>query len=241
MVLQSKVAFTQDDLDRWMERAEVLRPIGPSRKNCRECPAVDAYNLVETTAGVVLRLSLNNGDVHTIRLNPFIAIELSQDMVVSGVARGWTNGLGEVVTPSNLKNDDTKLPIAKRGSQRRNLRRIVQNIERLPIEGYLQSQDKKHAIKPPRTIGISWFNFSSYNWALEHMADANILPRTYDDWLEQAVINLSEAKSQGFAIVQVEIQPEEFSTWCAARGMNLDASARSLFASLRAFHYLENH
>jgi hypothetical protein len=82
-----------------------------------------------------------------------------------------------------------------------------------------------------RAIGISWFLEEDYTRALKIMLDAHVLPPTYEAWRKKAEGQERECKAKGFIVVRAIIDPEKFPTWCAKAGLNIDAKARTAFAS----------
>lgn len=89
--------------------------------------------------------------------------------------------------------------------------------------------------KPVRATGIAWYFRQDYARILEIMEDAHLLPPTYDAWRQKAERAEREAKAAGVIIIRAEIDPQEFPGWCAARGLHVDAEARSRFASEVAY------
>lgn len=63
------------------------------------------------------------------------------------------------------------------------------------------------------------------------MADADVLPPTFEKWFYRAEQLRGRLKKQGMVVEKVEIDPETFPAWCAARGLNVDAEARNAFAN----------
>ena len=93
---------------------------------------------------------------------------------------------------------------------------------------------------PKVIIGVSWYDREDYPRAREIMADAHVLPDTYEAWREKADGQEREAKATGLTVVRAVIKPEEFGAWCAARKLNVDAKARASFANEVAARHLNN-
>lgn len=74
--------------------------------------------------------------------------------------------------------------------------------------------------------GIPWYRREDYDRILRIMADADKLPRTYDQWLQQAERVERRCKASGMIVVRAIVDPDEFPRWCASRGLNVDAKAR---------------
>jgi len=87
------------------------------------------------------------------------------------------------------------------------------------------------ASHPIRAIGIAWYSRQDYQRALEMMDDADQLPGTFDQWLKRAEATEQEMKRAGHVTVRTIIKPEEFTAWCRAKGLKLDAKARSQWSS----------
>jgi hypothetical protein len=92
-----------------------------------------------------------------------------------------------------------------------------------------------------RAIGISWFNESDYPEVLRIMVDAHVLPRTFRDWQEKATKQFSQLEAEGFKVFRAVIDPKSFPGWCAMRGLDIDAKARTRFASEYAARQITSH
>jgi hypothetical protein len=80
-------------------------------------------------------------------------------------------------------------------------------------------------------LGIAWYRREDYPILLNLFSDRAILPATYDDWFKRAENLMDQLKTSGFAFQRVYIDPQTFPAWCAARGLDVNAEARSRFAS----------
>lgn len=88
---------------------------------------------------------------------------------------------------------------------------------------------------PTNIVGIAWYRREDYPRVLEIMADQHLLPRTHDQWEKFAQQAEASAKSRGLAVHRAYIDPEEFITWCAITGRNVDAEARMAWANQSAY------
>ena len=79
--------------------------------------------------------------------------------------------------------------------------------------------------------GLVWYAPQDYAAILRIMADAHLLPQTFEAWHQIARQRESEAKSTGVRVVRAVIDPATFPIWCATRGLNIDARARTSFAN----------
>ena len=84
-------------------------------------------------------------------------------------------------------------------------------------------------MKPVNLTGIAWFRREQYPQLLEIFEDAADLPTAYDDWLARAEKGFQELERRGVSVIRVELDAEEFSLWCASRGLKLDSHARNQF------------
>lgn len=85
-----------------------------------------------------------------------------------------------------------------------------------------------------QAIGMAWFDEADYPAILHIMADAAQLPRTHAQWHQRATQGEKELATKGVKVIRAVIDPQHFPGWCAARGLNVDAQARTRFASEQA-------
>lgn len=83
---------------------------------------------------------------------------------------------------------------------------------------------------PTRAIGFAWFRREDYPRIRQIMADADEMPPTWEKWFYGAEKRFKHLAQHGIAIEKVVLDPDVFSRWCEARGLNIDAEARSTFA-----------
>lgn len=76
----------------------------------------------------------------------------------------------------------------------------------------------------------------SYDAARAIMADADLLPPTYEKWRYRAAKAEAELTAKGHKVIRAIIDPAEFTLWCSARGLNVDAKGRNAFANDKAAH-----
>ncbi len=82
--------------------------------------------------------------------------------------------------------------------------------------------------------GLAWYRREDYPKLLAIFDDADSLPETYEEWLEKAMEIERELIIQGHRVVRATIDPAIFPSWCAAKHLKLDASARTRFATEEA-------
>lgn len=90
-----------------------------------------------------------------------------------------------------------------------------------------------------QAIGMAWYDAADYAEILTIMADADRLPGTYDEWLQKSRKGEQELIAKGARVIRAIVKPKAFTTWCALRGLKLDAKARGLFASEDAARQLK--
>lgn len=79
-----------------------------------------------------------------------------------------------------------------------------------------------------------WFDRESYPRILEVMEDHDLMPATYDRWLQQAQRVLEKARREGKKPIRAHIDPDQFMAWCADQDWPADGMARLTFANLVA-------
>lgn len=79
-------------------------------------------------------------------------------------------------------------------------------------------------------VRITWYRRNDYPRILQVMADADALPPTYEAW-EKLAKQIERNAAMRLPVIRVELRPEKFVTWCAARGLNVDNDARLRFTA----------
>src|SRR3954447_11337541 len=82
-----------------------------------------------------------------------------------------------------------------------------------------------------RAVGVIWYREADWPRLRALLADADRLPDTYAEWLASAEGLLAQLRRDGVRAERVPLDPDMFSAWCGARGLALDAQARSRYAS----------
>lgn len=82
-----------------------------------------------------------------------------------------------------------------------------------------------------KVAGMVWYKIEDYEAALALMDDAKLLPPTFSQWRMKAEQAEKKTRRDGWSATRVYLNPAEFAGWCAARGLNIDANARQLFAN----------
>ena len=89
-----------------------------------------------------------------------------------------------------------------------------------------------------QAVGMAWFKREHFVRLRAMFQDGHKLHRTYDEWLRAAEAGRKAQEVKGLRVVCVDIDPDDFPKWCAAKGMNLDADARMRYASEIAYKVL---
>ena len=90
------------------------------------------------------------------------------------------------------------------------------------------------ADQPIQALGIPWYELEDFDQIKAVMEDAHLLPRTYAEWRLAAEQAERKFRRQGHLVVRAPLRASEFVAWCQARGLHIDAKARTQFASLVA-------
>jgi len=75
-----------------------------------------------------------------------------------------------------------------------------------------------------------WFDRESYPHVLEVMIDRDLLPPSYDRWLQQSQRVLEKARRNGLKPIRAHVDPDRFLAWCADNGLAPDGMARLTYA-----------
>ena len=84
--------------------------------------------------------------------------------------------------------------------------------------------------KAPMLQAMVWYKEEHYNTLLELFDDAQLLPKTSQDWLQRAEEKKDEVQASGNKVIKVFIDPEIFPAWCKEKNLKMDANARSQLA-----------
>ena len=84
--------------------------------------------------------------------------------------------------------------------------------------------------RQPMLRAMVWYKEEDYESLLDLFDDAELLPRTFADWLIRAEDKKTEVEAAGDRVIKVFIDPETFPEWCASRNLPKDANSRSQLA-----------
>ncbi|CUT12507.1 hypothetical protein BF49_3587 [Bradyrhizobium sp.] len=82
---------------------------------------------------------------------------------------------------------------------------------------------------------MPWYDREDYKRILDIMADAAVLPETYEKWRYAADKLVSQIERSGGTVVRAKIDPDAFAAWCRSRDLKVDAQARIAFANEAAY------
>lgn len=85
-----------------------------------------------------------------------------------------------------------------------------------------------------QAVGMAWYKPEHYQRLKAMFEDGQRLPTTYGAWLAAAEIGRRELETKGLRVMCVDIDPDEFMSWCAASERPLNAASRQTFASQAA-------
>lgn len=80
----------------------------------------------------------------------------------------------------------------------------------------------------PVTVFIAWL--ASADWRRWRALSAKTLQPRFKDWLEAAQRLEQSQQRQGFTVVRVALDPEQFVAWCRETGVEPGSKARGEFA-----------
>jgi hypothetical protein len=95
---------------------------------------------------------------------------------------------------------------------------------------------KKQSLSRKRTtqgliVGVAWYTPEQWDRLKSLAVDAAALDDTYQDWLKNATVNLRRLKQQGYQVVKVPLEINEWVAWCQENDKALDGAARSAFTA----------
>ena len=80
-------------------------------------------------------------------------------------------------------------------------------------------------------LGMTWYKREDYERLKQLFIDGDMLPTTYDEWLEKAENGFAQLIRGGNIVVKAYINPDTFPKWCDARRLSTDTDGRKRFAS----------
>ncbi|MDH5201802.1 MAG: hypothetical protein OEZ31_07215 [Nitrospirota bacterium] len=80
-------------------------------------------------------------------------------------------------------------------------------------------------------IGIGFYRREQWPLLLETSVDAQILGKTYDEWLDVLDSSIEKIRSHGIEPELIEVDVNKLLAFCEKHGMKNNAEARSRFIS----------
>lgn len=82
----------------------------------------------------------------------------------------------------------------------------------------------------PSVQAMVWYKEEHWDTLKDLFTDGDMLPASYNDWLQRAEAMKSEAEAAGDGVIKVFIDPETFPEWCTEKGVPMDSEARAQLA-----------
>jgi hypothetical protein len=86
-------------------------------------------------------------------------------------------------------------------------------------------------VKESAMVGICWYRPGDYDRLTALFKAGEVLPDTYEEWLQDAPDAIVTLASQGYAAVKAYIDPVTFPEWCRTRRLEMDATARTRYGA----------
>ena len=83
----------------------------------------------------------------------------------------------------------------------------------------------------PVPVALPWYHRHEYAELLALFSDPEMMPPTFDAWLEHAETVEKQLAEAGFVVARVWIRPTTFTAWCEERNASPDQRARLTFAN----------
>jgi len=84
-----------------------------------------------------------------------------------------------------------------------------------------------------RFTGVAWFALGDWGEISDVVLDSHNLGDAYDAWRANAHDRINRLEEEGFTVQKIEIEPEEFTTWCRFRGQSPNTTAVRLYVAER--------
>lgn len=76
-------------------------------------------------------------------------------------------------------------------------------------------------------IGLGWYRREDWDRLLQMFPDRDKLHDTYDEWLADVHRGEKLARREGNIVKRIIVDPDKLADWCAIRGLEPVAAARS--------------
>lgn len=81
-----------------------------------------------------------------------------------------------------------------------------------------------------QAAGMPWFARDDYE-AFRRVLPDRSWHATYDGWLTAAEQSIQRVEAAGTRAIKAHVRSDEFLIWCAARGLNVNTQALTLYGS----------
>lgn len=103
----------------------------------------------------------------------------------------------------------------------------------------MTKRKKKRALSRKRTqqgviIGVTWYTPEQFTRMKSVAEDADGLDDTYNDWLKNASAHVRRLRKDGYQVVKVPMDVDEWVVWCQQHGKTLTGPSRSQYTSHKA-------
>ncbi len=76
----------------------------------------------------------------------------------------------------------------------------------------------------------AWFDAQDYQYFKALSPVEQVLPNTFEEWLELAEKQIAGLEANGFVVEKVTIDPVEYVAWCQTSSHEPNAASRAAFA-----------
>ena len=87
------------------------------------------------------------------------------------------------------------------------------------------------------SIAIPWYRWRDYAALPKLFSDPENLPKTFEEWLELALLAERRFQREGLAVARIVIRPVPFAAWCNERNLIPNQRARLTFTNEAARHH----
>jgi hypothetical protein len=90
---------------------------------------------------------------------------------------------------------------------------------------------RKGADNPGTVVGVAWFTEAEWKKLTDIAPDRADLDDTFQAWEKNAEAMVRMLQDEGITAVPVMVKVADLQVWCAARGRQVDGSARAEYVS----------
>ncbi|NOX90196.1 MAG: hypothetical protein GXO77_14345 [Calditrichaeota bacterium] len=96
-----------------------------------------------------------------------------------------------------------------------------------------KNENNEEQMKRKSLLGFVWFTREEWEKMHRIAVDPERLENTYEEWKRMVTDAIEEFEAQGYSIVKVSIDVNEFLRWCKVNDKQPDAESRSQFANYK--------